>query len=63
MVGTGERLTLTLIVLDTVGMVLPQSSIAVHVSVTIPPQAPGVAENVEGLEVPLIKQPPAKPLL
>jgi hypothetical protein len=29
---------------------LPHSSVAVHVSVTVPPQAPGMAEKVEGLD-------------
>ena len=33
----------TVIVLDTDAKALPQASVAVHVSVTTPPQAPGVA--------------------
>ena len=43
--------------------VLPQASVAVQLSVTVPPQAVGVAVNVEVLEVPLIKQLPDKLLL
>src|SRR6185295_8829805 len=50
-------------VLDTGASGLPHTSVAVHVSVTSPPQAPGVAENVEGFDVPLTSQPPVKPLL
>ena len=47
----------TVIVLDTGANGLKHASVAVHVSVTVPPQAPaGVcAENVDGLDVPLIK--------
>ena len=53
---------LTVIVLEAV-MVLPHASVAVHVSVTVPPHAGGVAENVEGLDVPVIKQAPVNPLV
>ena len=59
----GNAAGFTVIVLETEVMVLPQGSVAVHVSVTVPPQAPGVAEKVEGFEVPLIRQPPLKPLV
>ena len=59
----GNAAGLTVIVLETGAKVLPQLSVAVHVSVTVPPQAPGVAENVDGFDVPLIKQPPLNPLL
>ena len=59
----GNAAGLTVIVLDTEVIVLPQRSVAVHVSVTVPPQAEGVAEKVDGLEVPLIKQPPLNPLV
>ena len=52
----------TVIVLDTGAIVLPQASVAVHVSVITPPQAPGVAVCVDGLDVPVIAQPPVKPL-
>jgi hypothetical protein len=58
----GKAAGLTVIVLDTEAKALPQESVAVHVSVTVPPHALGVAENVEGFEVPLIKHPPIKPL-
>ena len=37
----------TVINLETDTNALPHESVAVHVSVTIPPQAPGVAENVD----------------
>ena len=43
--------------------VLPQASVAVHVSVTDPPHGGGVAENVDELEVPVIKQAPVNPLV
>jgi len=54
---------LIVIVLETGAKTLPQLSVAVQVSVTVPPQAPGVAVNVDGFEVPLIKQPPLNPLV
>ena len=50
-------------VLDTEVIVLPQGSVAVHVSVTVPPQAEGVEEKADGFEVPVIKQPPLNPLV
>ena len=59
----GNVAGLTVIVLDTGVRALPHASVAVHVSVTVPPQAPGVAENVDRSEVPLIRQPPDKPLV
>ena len=58
----GAAAGLTVIALDAV-IVLPQASVAVHVSVTSPPQGPGVAENVDGLDVPVIKQAPVNPLV
>ena len=51
-----------MIVLDTVDKALPQASVAVQVSVTVPPQTPGVSVNVELSEVPEIKQLPVRPL-
>ena len=51
------------ILLETGATGLPQGSVAVHVSVTGPPHGPGVAENVEGSDVPLSKQPPATPFV
>jgi len=59
----GNTAGLTVIVLDTEAIVLPQGSVAVHVSVTVPPQAEGVAEKVDGLEVPVIKQPALNPFV
>ena len=40
----------------------PQLSVAVQVSVTVPPHAFGVVEKVDKFEVPLIEQPPVNPL-
>ena len=62
-VNVGAAAGLTVIVLDTEAIVLPQGSVAVHVSVTVPPQANGVAEKVDGLEVPVIRQLPVPPLV
>ena len=59
----GNAAGLTVIVLVTDARALPQASVAVHVSVTGPPQGPGVALNADGLEVPLIKQFPVNPLV
>ena len=61
----GKAAGLTVIVLETGVIVLPQASVAVHVSVMVPPQAPAgdCALNVEASDVPDIKQPPDKPLL
>ena len=53
----------TVIVLDTEASGLPQASVAVHVSVTLPPQPVGAAEKVDGLEVPVIRQLPVAPLV
>ena len=49
-------------VLDTDAITLPQGSVAVQVSVTVPPQAGGVEPNVDGLDVPLIRHAPLAPL-
>jgi hypothetical protein len=54
----GSAAGLTVIILETGAKALPHASVAVHVSVTVPPHAPGAALNVEGLDVPVIKQPP-----
>ena len=45
--------------------VLPQASVAVHVSVIVPPQAPaGVcAENVDVADVPVIRHDPVSPFV
>jgi hypothetical protein len=61
----GSAAGLTVMVLVTGANALPQASVAVHVSVTVPPQAPdGVwVLKVEVAEVPLIRQLPVKPLV
>jgi hypothetical protein len=59
----GNAAGLTVITLDTGASGRPHASVAVHVSVTVPPHAPGVAVNVDGLEVPLSKQPPLNPFV
>ena len=59
----GKVAGLIVIILDTVLIVLPQRSFAVHVSVTVPPQAPGTVLKVLPFEVPLIRQPPLNALL
>ena len=53
----------TVIVLDTDTNGLLHASVAVQVSVTVPPHAPGVTVNVDGFEVPLIKHPPSNPFV
>ena len=58
----GNDAGLTVIVLDTDAIVLPQGSVAVQVSVTVPPHPEGVAENVDELDVPLIRHAPLSPL-
>jgi hypothetical protein len=50
-------------ILLTEANVLWHSSVAVQVSVTVPPQTPGVAVNVEAFDVPVIWQPSDRPLL
>jgi hypothetical protein len=47
------------IVLEAV-VLLPHASVAVHVSVTVPPHGPGAADCVD-VAVPLIKQLPEPP--
>ena len=59
----GKAAGLKVIVLVTGASVLPQASVAVHVSVTLPPQTGGISENVEGLDVPSTRHPPAKLLV
>ena len=59
----GKAAGSTNIVLDTDASGLLHASVAVHVSVTIPPHAPGVDVNVDVPEVPLIAQPPLNPLV
>ena len=57
--GAGD----TVIVLATGASALPHASVAVHVSVIVPPQAPGAAEKVDVLDVPVIKHDPVNPLV
>ena len=58
-VNAGAAAGVTVIVLDAV-IVLPHASVAVHVSVTVPPHGPGAAVCVD-VAVPLIKQVPEPP--
>ena len=58
----GSAAGLTVMILDTEAIILPQGSVAVQVSVTVPPHDGGVAENVETLDVPLIRHAPLSPL-
>ncbi len=62
-VMVGNAAGLTVMVRDTELIVRPQLSVAVHVSVTVPPHALGVAVKVDKLEVPEIRQPPLRPLV
>lgn len=57
----GSAAGATVIILETDASGLPQISVAVHVSVIVPPHGPGVALNVDVLDVPLIKQVPLCP--
>ena len=60
-VNVGAGAGLTVMTLEAVND-LPQASVAVHVSVTVPPQGPGAAVCVD-VAVPLIKQVPLAPLV
>ena len=60
-VNVGAAAGVTVMVLEAV-IVLPHASVAVHVSVTVPPQGPGAAVCVD-VAVPLIKQVPLAPLV
>jgi hypothetical protein len=62
-VNTAGGAGVTVIVLVTGTSALPHASVAVHVSVIVPPQGPGAAENVEVLDVPVIRQEPASPFV
>ena len=53
----------TVIVLVTGVSTLPHASVAVHVSVIVPPHGPGVAEKVDVLDVPVIRHDPVSPLV
>ena len=58
----GKAAGLMVIVLETGAKARPQLSVAVQVSVTVPPQAVVAVEKVDGLEVPLIAHVPVNPL-
>jgi len=62
-VNTAGGAGVTVIVLVTGASALPQASVAVHVSVIVPPQGPGAAEKVEVLDVPVIRHEPASPFV
>ena len=62
-VMVGNAAGLTVMVLDTDTSGLPQGSVAVQVSVTVPPHPFGVALNVDALDVPVIKHGPLNPLV
>ena len=59
----GSAAGVTVIVLETGAMALPHASVAVQVSVIVPPQAGGEAENVEAFELPVNWRLPVRPLL
>jgi hypothetical protein len=59
-VNVGAAAGVIVIVLEAV-MVLPQASVAFHVSVTVPPQGPGAAVCVDVAD-PFIKHVPLNPL-
>jgi hypothetical protein len=60
-VGSGAGLMVMILVFG--AKALPHSSVAVQVSVTVPPHEPGIAEKVDRLEVPVIRHPPAPELV
>ncbi len=57
----GNAAGLIVMVLDIEAIVLPHGSVAVHVSVTVPPQGPGAAVCVDVAD-PLMRQVPLNPL-
>ena len=59
-VNVGAAAGVTVMVLEAV-IVLPHASVAVHVSVTVPPQGPGATVCID-VALPLIKQVPLNPL-
>jgi hypothetical protein len=62
-VMTGNAAGSTVIVLETGAKSLPQLSVAVQVSVIVPPHGPGVPANVDGFDVPMIWQLPERLLV
>ena len=59
----GRAAGVTVIVLVTGTSALPHASVAVHVSVIVPPHGPGAAENVDVVDVPVIRHDPVSPLV
>jgi hypothetical protein len=59
MVGNAAGVTVIVLLTDT--NALPHGSVAVHVSVMVPPHGPGVAEKVDVFELPLMRQDPVNP--
>jgi hypothetical protein len=53
----------TVMVLETLARALPQASVAVQVSITVPPQADGIAVKVDGLETPDRRHAPFRPFV
>ena len=62
-VNTAGGAGVTVIVLVTGVSTLPHASVAVHVSVIVPPHGPGVAEKVDVLDVPVIRHDPVSPFV
>ena len=62
-VMVGSAAGLTVMILVTGAIVLPHASVAVHVSVIVPPHGPGVAEKVDVLDVPVSRHDPVNPLV
>ena len=63
LVNTAGADGVTLIVLVTGVSGLPHMSLAVHVSVIVPPQEPGAALNVDVFDVPVIRHDPLNPFV
>ena len=61
--NTGAGAGVTVIVLVTGVSALPHASVAVHVSVIVPPHGPGAAEKLDAADVPVIKHDPVSPLV
>ena len=59
----GSAAGLTVIFLVTDASALPHTSVAVHVSVTVPPHPPGVTLNVDVFDIPPSKQVPLPPFV
>ena len=60
---TGLVRSVTVMILVTGVNGLPHGSVAVQVSVIVPPQAVGLSANVDRSDVPVIRHPPVNPLL